>query len=271
MTSPEQPPVATTSSIGELWYLQGSPWSIRVHWTLALCAVDAEKRPYKPFIDQFALWRRLGFPLRGQTLSVPVLFPAAPRGARPLRSSYDISKYAAQQAGGDHVRRLFPPDREGDVQRLVKAADCVMEFGRGRVNTYMKANPDEAVRNFLPPNVQGLFFAKPVVRFSLWLFGRKYPPSSRADVSAALTDIQSTLRMNGTGYLIGSSLTFADICVACAIFFGMDFGRNIPESATLAQEFPDIVEWRKRIFAEHFRGNETEAFDFNPPPAKKNK
>jgi glutathione S-transferase len=267
MTSPE-PAVAPASSIGELWYLQGSPWSVRVHWTLALCAVEAEKRPYKPFIDQFALWRRLGFPLRGPKLSVPVLFPAAPRGARPLRSSYDIAKYAAAQAGGDHATRLFPPDRESDVQRLVMAADCIMEFGRGRLNAYMKANPDEAARNFLPPNVQGLFFARPAVRFSLWMFGRKYPPSSRTDVSAALTDIQSTLRATGSGYLVGNSLTFADICVACAIFFGMDFGRNIPESATLAQEFPDIVEWRKSIFARHFIGDEKEAFDFNPPPKK---
>jgi glutathione S-transferase len=258
---------ALAPSIGELWCIQGSPWSVRVRWTVALCGVRVDERSYSPFVDQFWLWARLGFPVRGPKLTLPVLFPAA-RGTPPLRSSYDISKFVATQAGADHVNRLFPTDYGDDVRRFVKLADTVMEYGRGEMNVSLKANPRQAVKLFVPPKAQGMFFAVPVVRLMLWLFGRKYPSSLRTDVSAALIEIQSRLRANGTGYLCGDGLTFADICVSCAIFFGMEFGRQIPASEGLAREFPDLVEWRDRISEAYFIGDEKEAFDFKPPREK---
>jgi glutathione S-transferase len=143
-----------------------------------------------------------------------------------------------------------------------------MRFGRSQMNATMKAHPDDAIKLFLPPKARGLFFAKPIVRFTLWLFGRKYPGSSRAEVGVALTNLQGALRTSGTGYLVGDALTFADVAVSSALFFSMDFGRSIPASEELAHEFPDLVEWRKRIFAQHFVGDEKAAFEFQPPTKK---
>jgi glutathione S-transferase len=259
-----------TRSIGELWHLQSSPWSIRVLWTLSVCGVRAELRPYRPLLDAPALWMRLGFPLRGPTLTVPVLFPASstpdrrPR-APPLRSSYEIARFIAAEAGDGHLQRLFPVEREAEILRIVEHAGCVLTFGRGLKNAFLRSNLDAASKQLLPPYAQNSLGPRLMLRPGLWAFGLKYAPTSREEATLALDAIRAALQANApSGYTCGGSFTFADICAALCIIFGTENAQGLPVARELATEYGDLVEWRRKIIAQHFELNEKQVFSLNP-------
>lgn len=256
----------SSGPVGELWFLPGSPYSARVRWTLALCRVSVNMRPYKVFVDQPVLWARLGFPAGGWRLTVPVLFPSD-SNEKALRSSHDISRYLCGKCENAEVN-LFPEDQLTAIEEWAELADHISAYGRAILVDICCKDANFAVSTFMPRKLRNIPFVRPFASLCMRLFAWKYPETIeqlRPSGTAALDKVQETLRNNGTGFLCGSSLTFADIAIACAIFFKPNKKQTanaIEEVTVLQSQYDDLLSWRAGLFDKYFPDDEASLFDF---------
>lgn len=242
--------------LGELWYLPGSPWSIRTKWALEVCGATVTLREYRPVLDEFALWFRLGCPLRGK-ITVPVLFPAQ-RGASPIRESVDIAAFADEQAS----HGLFPQNLQDEIRSICSHADTVLCYCRGTFLNHLRGHPENAAALFLPPFLQGKPFSNWIAMKGLSSFATKYQALPREEAVKSLEYFRATLQASNFKYMLEDRFTYADICVGCAIYFVAQRRLLIPENRSLNEEFQDLVKWSENLFQLHMTKDLEQVLEF---------
>lgn len=239
--------------------LRISPWSERVRWALDHHALAYETVEHVPFLGERRLRRLVGPAQKRAT--VPVLRA----GEQLFTDSWDIARYADREGAGP---RLLPAEHEGELRTWNQRADALMEASRGLVTAAMLASP-EALDENLGPGVPRWMrpLLRPVARHGMRWFARKYglraedAPEHLAVVRSALGVLRAALSQRGP-YLLGS-FSYADIVMATSLQGvspvrdqSIRLGPGMRQAWTceeLAAEFPDLLEWRDRLYAQHRR------------------
>jgi glutathione S-transferase len=244
---------ASEKSLGELWFLPGSPWSVRARWAIDACHALVDIRSYRPGADQPALWRKLGCSLTGRPTSVPVLFR---HDAPPLRDSLDIAIFAVEESGCKDPL-LFPPAHLDRIKEVCALTDVIMSHSRGLFMSSLQRDPARGAEILLPPALRNHFFSN-------WLVGpmttsvlKKYPPANREVALAAVRDIRYSLEQSNYGYVVGKSFSFADVCVAST---NLDVMAD-SEPADSSEKYDDLQQWRLKTLDTHFPGDWRQAFN----------
>lgn len=241
-----------------LVHLPISPWSERARWALAHHGIDYQEQVHVPFLGERKL-RRLVGPGPGRA-TVPVLVA----GARVLKESWDIARYADEVGSGSP---LFPAGREAEIRRWADLADEVMGMGRGLVTFNMLASP-AALDESLPPGVPGVvkWLLRPVSRYGMRWFANKYGlteaelPAQRQRVREGLLKLREGL--GGRAYTL-DAFSYADIVLATSLQGVAPVGderwrlgpgtRLAWTQPELAAEFGDLISWRDQIYRTHRR------------------
>lgn len=234
-----------------------SPWSERVRWALDHHGVKVRRVEHAPFLGERRLRRFAGNP--PDRVSVPLLVD----GDAVIRESWDIARWAEARGSG---APLFPAGREDEVRRLVDLADWTSDAGRGLTLAALAASSgavDEALPPFVPGFIRPLF--RPIGRYGTRWFGHKWAVEGEDEASrlrrvrSGLDQLRAALP-DEAGYLLGS-FSYADI--ACATVLQavspvdgkyIRLGRATRAAwtrAELAADYPDLLRWRDRLYAQH--------------------
>lgn len=237
--------------------LKVSPWSERAKWALDHHRLSYKNIEHAPFVGERRLRRLVGADKPRAT--VPVLLT----GEQVLCESWDIACYADREGAGT---RLILPEREAEVRKWNTLADETMAAGRALVAAALLASP-AAIDEGLPPQVP--VWLRPVLRpvgtYGVKWFARKYG-LDRMDAAAQRAKLRSTLEILRAAltpdrpYLLGS-FSYADIVMATCLQGVLPVAdryiqlgpatRQVWTCTELAAEFPDVLSWRDRLYAQH--------------------
>lgn len=239
-----------------LYALPYSPWSRKAMWALAAHGITADVRPYKPLIGELGLRMRSGAFF--EKPSVPQLVT----DDGPLGSSWAIAAWSATQVDGGG---LIPDASRDAIAAWDERSDALMQAGRARIVFALLDDP-AALRENVPPPLHRL---GPVTT-ALGALGTRFVASKygasdtdRAAHNATLAEGLRELRtaLNGRDTLL-DRFTYADVAMSLVLQFvapaADEYIRLGPASRAawadpeLATEFADLVEWRNRVFAEHW-------------------
>lgn len=235
-------PVATPLLVGEAF----SPWTIKARWALEYCGIRYDYREYTPTLSE--PWLRWRIRDWRSPLSVPVLMVRT----EVIFGSRQIAVFAARNSEGQTL---------GDLA-AAQAWDAISERGLADARTRVvraismdAAALDESVR-FLPPQLR--FVLRPVARHIVLRLDRKYThlavPGAHWD---SLVRLREGLDASRSGFLLGS-FSYADITMATLLEAVVPTSspdvlgpaqRRCWTDAALAEEFPDLIEWRNRLIA----------------------
>jgi glutathione S-transferase len=232
-----------------------SPWSERARWALDHHALPYEAIEHQPFLGELRLRRLVG--KKRKRATVPVLVD----GATLLTESWDIAEYADQRGSGT---KLVLPGREAEIREWIDVADRVSNEGRALVIAGLRS--DGALDESLPFPVPAALLPamRPVTRFGLSWFARKYGTST--DAADAIEDrMRPTLdrcraALKTSRYLAGT-FSFADIAMATVLQgispVGNGYIRLGPATRRawtrpqLERDYADLVRWRDNLYGEH--------------------
>lgn len=234
-----------------VWF---SPWSIAARWALDHHGISYRKIEYLPMLG--VPWLRL----KTRRLSGKVTVPVLLAGSEMCTESLEIARYAERHGSG---APLFPEGAERDIETWNARAQELGAASRIPVSEAMRDN-DAALRETLPPPARKVPGSVALARRAT-----RYVLDKYADVTdvASVDDIQrellSTLReaIDGKQYLIGDSLSYADIVVAACLQGieppGHEFVRLGPgmracwTQPALAEAYAPVLAWRDQIFERH--------------------
>jgi glutathione S-transferase len=240
-----------------LYVASYSPWSERARWALDHHGIAYKQIEHVIMLGEPLLRLRLGR-LRG-TLSIPILVD----GKRNLLDSVDIARHADSIGKGTP---LFPPGAERDVDLWVRRSTDLMEAGRSLYLPRLLADP-AARRESFPPQIPGVLrgILDPVARMGTRFVQRKYrgleldPSSAERTMRGVLDTVRARLA-SGAESLLDVGFSFGDIALAASLQMvrpvehpAMQLGAASRAAWThgpLAGEYPDVLAWRDRLYAE---------------------
>lgn len=225
-----------------------SPWTQKARWALEYCGIAHRYEEYVPTLSEPGLrWR-----MRRWTGTVSV--PVARVSGRWLHGSWAIACHAADAC---HDSRLRPMEPAAHWNALSEAA---LAEGRTRVVRAIARDP-EAQAASLPPFIPaGLRRAmRPAARATVRHLDRKYAPLAvPGSLRATLLETRRGLDAAGGDFLLGR-FSYADIAMLVVLECVDPVARTRPPLAdsvrrhwqdpALADEFPDLLEWRGRLLA----------------------
>ena len=234
-----------------LYVLHHSPWSERARWALLHHKIAFEEREHVPLIGEIAL--RMRTPVKGKgKASVPLLVAegVAVQGSRA------ISEWVDERGKRD---KLFP---EGSHDRIAKLDDALEDALHAARERFVRDLPNdrEAQMESLPPFLRALPGAGLSAKLGGAFIAMKYNArlgSVDDRIRGGLRHVRETLE--GKEYVLGE-FSFADILATTVVhavapndkFIRLGPGtRRLWKHEKLAKEFPDLVEWRDRIYAKH--------------------
>jgi glutathione S-transferase len=236
-----------------LWHIPYSPWSLKARAALRHHGIEVALRLHAPLVNELALRLKLG-KLFGGRVTVPVLF--TPEG--PVLDSFSIAEYADRVGSGTP---LIDAPRAVQVRVWNTCSERLMSAGRARSMLRALASP-QALRETMPPALRAL--PLPLMLGSVRTFNLKY--GIRSDAAAAnlaimreeLERLREALA-GGRDYLLGSTLSYADLAMALALQLvlplpGTPLGPASLITSTepeLAGEYADVLAWRDRLHARH--------------------
>jgi glutathione S-transferase len=224
------------------------PFTQKARWALEYAGVAHRYQEYTPTISEPGLrWRLRQW---SGSVSVPVLFA----GARIIRGSWEIARYASQVAADGRLGDFT------EISTWNELSERALEEGRTRVVQRVLGSPqalEEAVTTIFPAAL-----AKPlrfVARDAAARLDRKYahlvvPGSLRS----ALLFMRAKLHQTGGDFLLGS-FSYADIAMCVVLETVAPIMRTEPplgpatkacwSQPELAREFEDLLHWRERLVA----------------------
>jgi glutathione S-transferase len=233
-----------------------SPWSEKARWALDHHGVRYRKVEYLVMLGEPLLRLKLG--KRGGPATVPALIDRD----QVFTDSWSIARHAEAVGSG---APLFPPEAIDAIQDFDRRAERILSAGRARTTARTLESP-EALKEALPPPLRilgpaGMPFAKLGARF----LQRKYATDQqsleahRSTLEEELAELRTALA--GGDHLVGDTLSYADICMGCALQFvspielhGARLGaatRGCWAEPELAREYADVIAWRDRLYARH--------------------
>jgi glutathione S-transferase len=231
--------------------LDYSPWTRQVRWALDHHGIPYRFVNYVPMLGE--PWLRWTLRRWRGGVSVPAFVDDSVR----VMDSYAIALYADQRSPG--TPPLFPTHLRDAVTDWNLAIETLMRAGRALVVAAVAASP-QAVRASTPAVIPGPLRAvsAPLTALGLRFLRRKYdatPDASLPDVIQGVLQRASDALRDGRPFLLGNTMTFADVNLWAAL----DFLRPGPSSlldpalipywtrAASVAAFPDLFAWRDRI------------------------
>jgi glutathione S-transferase len=236
-------------------YLPYSPWSEKARWALDHHGVDYDGRVHVPLMGEPALRLRTRRPIG--RVSVPVLI--ADDGV--LLDSFDIAQYAEEHGRG---APLFPSQHAAAIGEWNARSEAALAAGRKAAFARALGDRDtleEGLAPLLPPSLRRpLSFA---ATGAIAYMRRKYGTDQvdERTLVATLDTLREALERHGR-YVLGE-LSYADLAMAVVLQFvhpvadahvpvGPATRRTMGDPA-LAARYPDLIEWRDRLYAQHRR------------------
>lgn len=241
--------------MAELVGIYLSPWTERARWALDHHRIPYREVEYTPMISEPAA--RLKLKRLGGRITVPILFD----DGAILRDSYDIARHADSRGTAPP---LFPAGAEGEIAGWNRRSEPAMEAGRSLVVARTAASPEAALES-----VPGPAWAKPALRpvatLGVRYFQRKYAlegHTTESDLATLRTALLATREaLAGGRDTILAGFSYADIIAATVVQFIeplppayrriSDANRPCWTTPELVDEFPDLIEWRDRLYAGH--------------------
>jgi len=238
-----------------------SPYSERCKFALKVAGMldDIEIVNYSPMVDELYL-RRVLWNWNFQTrVTVPVLVF---QDGKKIDDSVRISRWAADNSGG----KLVNPGDE-IMNKINRLCDEALEAGRFRCLTRCAASSEFDAEMLPPParllpNVVISSMFGMVNRYML----RKYAnPDMTMDseferLRSALRELNEMRLKNGGKFIVGDSLSVADIIVTSTMaFFPLTTGHSrlgpvmtkLMHEPELVAEFTGFIAWRDDLYAKY--------------------
>lgn len=238
----------------KLVLLPYSPWSEKARFALDHHGVPYALEVHAPVTGELGLRLRLGRPFAKAT--VPVLFDD--------REAFTDSLAIAEQA--ERVGRgsaLFPDAHRAEIMAWNAASERALASGRKRV--FQRTLADT---NALEQNLVGVVpgplrsSARPIAANAVRYMQAKYSVGS-IDANVIETELENlrAALADGRRYLVGGTFTYADIAMAVVLQMVEPVAdahlriaahvRRTFRDPELAARFPDLIEWRDRIYDAH--------------------
>lgn len=233
-----------------LYVIHHSPWSERARWALLHHKIGFEEREHVPLIGELTL--RMRTPVKGKA-SVPLLVDEGVA----VQGSLAIGEWVDARGKRD---KLFPEGKRDRIASLYDALEDPLSAARERFVRDL-ATDSEAQLESLPPFLRALPMANVSAKLGAAFVANKYNArigSVDDRLRAGLKAVREAL--GGKGYVLGE-FSFADVVgtsIVQAIAPGSDKFLSLPPGTRrlwrhekLAKEFPELVEWRDRVYAKH--------------------
>lgn len=230
-----------------------SPWSEKARWPLDHHRVRYHAVEHLPLVYEPLLRLASRKPLEKPT--VPCLYV----GARVIGDSLEIARYAESVGSGSP---LFPDDRTREILDWVRRSEELLGAGRARLLDRMLASP-AALHEALPGPLKAFgSLGLGVARAATTFLKTKHVEAeeSSASLEASMAKVLEAARksLEGKEYLLGE-LTFADVAMAASLVViklrpDSPLGpeqRKVWDEPRLAAAFPDLLQWRDRMYASH--------------------
>lgn len=244
--------------ISTLYGLSYSPWTERARWALDVKQVPYRYKEHSPFLGEWGLRFRARH-LRQSQATVPLFLGEG----ITLGDSFEIMGYADQVGVGDP---LFVDPTE--TQRWRDQIERALEHMRIRVSQRILQDPvalEETAASVVPRGVAGAF--APVAAMGARFLAGKYGfaldtepgdgPLIREVLEAArasLTDERDYVHgaFSVTDIMIATLLQAVEPVADEHLRLG-PATRRVWRHADLADAYPDLLEWRDRLYALHRR------------------
>ncbi len=241
------------STVGELYTLPFSPWSKRVLLAQYHLRTQVEIKEYKPVVTEWFIKLRAGWP--SHIISAPAFF--TPTG-NLICEGHDIARIL-DAARAPNASTLFPPEHDKQLRELVQAAENICIYARGVLMQKLVDNPMLVAKIVIP-------------KFLLWLPGisfiagmmanqikNKYQHLSESTTEQttreALDIIRKALPSDGGEFLIGDTLTYADIVVGGALAMTISEDKTnafgSPQFGKLGNDYADVKKWGDDFLAKY--------------------
>jgi glutathione S-transferase len=189
-----------------------SPWSEKARWALDHHRMVYHSETYTPILGELKL--RLRMRVLSGRVSVPVLYD----GQTWLTDSFDIARYAERHGSG---APLFPKGKLNEIIAWNARSEAALAAGRALLMNEIEKQPERALA-FLPPGVPAAL--KPhllsVAQKGLQAFIAKYRmrDTEGQHEGVLLSELDRLAKaLSGRRYLIGDSLSYADIVMAMVV------------------------------------------------------
>ncbi|MCA9546952.1 MAG: glutathione S-transferase family protein [Myxococcales bacterium] len=245
-----------------LVHIPYSPWSHKARWAIDNAGIPYECMALLPMVNT-GLVR-----LRARKLRGKITAPLWIEGRTVLMDSFAIARHVDRKGSGPS---LFPAGAGADVDTWNRQSEKCLAAGRA-LTTAAVAGDAKALRESVPPPLDGLGPVSTLVgKFGVGYLQKKYGfgPSQREAHEATLRDglaaVDAALKASRSGYLVGDSLTYADVAMAMVLHFvappaDLPIGERSRPHWTrpeLVAAFPDVLAWRDRILAQRPRSSAT--------------
>lgn len=238
-----------------LVYLPYSPWSEKARWALDHHGVGYDGRVHVPLSGEPALR------LRTRRLTGRASVPALIADDGVLLDSFDIAQYAEEHGRG---ASLFPSEHAAAIAEWNARSEAALAAGRKAAFARALDDPatlEEGLAPLLPASLRGplRFVANGAIAY----MRRKYGIDQVDDkiLVATLDALREAIEHHGR-YVLGE-LSYADLAMAVVLQFvrpvadehvplGPATRRTLGDPA-LASRYPDLIEWRDRLYAQHRR------------------
>lgn len=238
----------------KLVLLPYSPWSEKARFALDHHGVPYSLEVHAPVTGELSLRLRLGRPFSKAT--VPVFFDESEAYADSLA----IAERAERVGLGTP---LFPAEHRQAILAWNAASERALESGRKRVfqRTLADANAlEENLVGVVPAPLRSS--ARQVASNAIRYMQAKYGVDSldEGTIERELEKLRAALA-GGKLYLVGGVFTYADIAMAVVLQMvepvrdeHLRIARHVRRTfrdPDLAARFPDLLEWRDRIYDLH--------------------
>lgn len=235
-----------------------SPWTEKARWALDHHRVSYQYHEHIPLIGEPLL--RWHTP-RGMRPSVPLLLDEP----GPLPGSFAIARRAEELGQGEP---LFPAGAAENIARWEDMSEQVLRVARAyvvaRMPRYRQAQ-EEGLPAALPLWTRKLL--APSANMAARFIARKYQAPGDVDAAIQATVVPAFERLrtalDGRPYLEEGRFTYADVTAALMLQFVRPVDdRHLPlgpgtrelwSHEDLAARFPDLLEWRDKLYAKHRR------------------
>ncbi len=252
----------------ELHGIGYSPWTEKARWALRHHRLPHRYREHTIWLGMPALSAKAGLP--GSEITVPLLLETgATQAAPPVMDSLEIArfaeKWAENQAG---FAALFPSGLLPEIKHYnLLSETLISRFRLSLCHSVMEST--EAQDAMAPSFVPGILrpLARPLVKQATryimdeFELHKKRPRDLDMLILQALVGLRSALEKAGGQYLLGNQFTYADVTTAVALGGLRPYApvwekltpiqQKIFTDPKLAAQFPELLEWRDRIYSLH--------------------
>ncbi len=254
------------STVGELYILPFSLWSKRVLLAQYHLRSQVQVKEYRPVVTEWFIKLRAGWP--NHVITAPAFF--TPTG-NLICEGHDIARIL-DAARAPSASTLFPPQHDEQLRELVEAAEKICVHSRGIMLQKFVDNPMLVAKLVVPKFLLWLpgisFIAGIMVNNTKKKYDHLSATTTEQTTRESLDIIRKALTASGGGkFLIGDTLTYADIAVGGALAATISEDKTSelgkPRLAHLGDDYVDVKKWGDDFLAKYVT-RESVAF----PPKK---